>query len=66
MKNTDGSIINNSIDLCSYILNTTGVVTVPGDSFGASGYIRFSYATSNDIITEAMNLVSNTIKNLSF
>jgi len=61
-----GNTINNSNELCSYILETTGVVSVSGDSFGAPGYIRFSYAASDEIINESMNLVKNTIANLSF
>ena len=60
MKDLKGNIINSSTDLSLYILDTTGVVTVAGDSFGAPGHIRFSYATSNKIITQAVELVNNT------
>tara|TARA_B100001029_G_C14798979_1_gene306032 strand:- start:172 stop:651 length:480 start_codon:yes stop_codon:yes gene_type:complete len=66
MKDLDGNLINTASDLSLYILKTTGVVSVSGDSFGAPGYIQFSYATSNDIITEAMSLVKNTLKKLVF
>ena len=66
MKDLDGNLINTASDLSLYILKTTGVVSVSGDSFGAPGYIRFSYATSNDTITEAMSLVKNTLKKLVF
>ena len=45
--------IKSSADLCMYILDSTGVVTVAGESFGAPGYIRLSYATSDDIIIQA-------------
>ena len=65
-KDLDGNLINTASDLSLYILKTTGVVSVAGDSFGAPGYIRFSYATSNDTITEAMSLVKNTLKKLVF
>ena len=34
--------IESVTDLCMYILDSTGVVTVAGDSFGAPGYIRLS------------------------
>ena len=61
-----GKILQNSDDLCAYILSTTGVVTVSGDSFGAPGYIRFSYAASEKIINEAIDLVKQTLENLSF
>ena len=66
MNDLDGNLINTASDLSLYILKTTGVVSVSGDSFGAPGYIRFSYATSNDTITEAMSLVKNTLKKLVF
>ena len=65
-KQKNGETINNSKDLCLYLLSETGVVTVDGDSFGAPNYIRFSYATSEEIITKAMNLVTQAIKKLSF
>lgn len=65
-KPGDNNIIQNSDDLCSYVLDTTGVVSVSGDSFGAPGHIRFSYAASDKIIKESMNLVKKTIENLSF
>ena len=58
--------IETSNDLCLYLLNKTGVVCVSGESFGAPGHIRFSYATSKEIISTAMNLVSSAIKKLSF
>ncbi|MDC1050583.1 pyridoxal phosphate-dependent aminotransferase [Candidatus Marinimicrobia bacterium] len=66
MKDLKGNIINSSTDLSLYILDTTGVVTVAGDNFGAPGHIRFSYATSNKIITQAVELVNKTIKKLRF
>ena len=65
-KDENNNIIATSSDLSLYILRTTGVVTVAGDSFGAPGYIRFSYATSNETIKKAILLVSKTIKKLHF
>tara|TARA_Y100001960_G_scaffold323909_1_gene403188 strand:+ start:214 stop:1410 length:1197 start_codon:yes stop_codon:yes gene_type:complete len=58
--------ISTSDDLSLYILNTTGVVAVSGDSFGAPGHIRFSYATSDETIVKAIKLVKKTLLNLSF
>ena len=62
----NGQIINNSKDLCLYFLSETGVVSVDGDSFGAPGYVRFSYATSEETIIKAMDLVLVALKKLSF
>ena len=65
-QDDENNIMNTSSDLSLYILRTTGVVTVAGDSFGAPGYIRFSYATSSKIIKKAISLVNKTIKKLHF
>jgi aspartate aminotransferase len=52
---TDGkSVINNSNDLCMYILNTAFVATVPGEAFGDPNCIRLSYATSKENLAEAV------------
>ena len=58
--------INNSSDLSLYILNDTGVVTVAGDSFGASNHIRLSYATSEETITKAISLINQSLLKLIF
>ena len=58
--------IDSASDLCMYILHTTGVVAVSGDSFGAPGYIRLSYATSEDIIIQAVALIKNALLKLTF
>ena len=58
--------IKSSADLCMYILDSTGVVTVAGESFGAPGYIRLSYATSDDIIIQATELIKDALKKLTF
>ena len=50
-----GKIIKSALDLCLILLEKKSVVTVAGDSFGANGNIRFSYATSEDVINKAMD-----------
>jgi len=65
-KTENGTPIKSSKDLSLYFLSETGVVTVDGDSFGAPNYIRFSYATSEDIIKTAMDLILSAIKKLTF
>ena len=65
-KDSKRNIIKTSSDLSLYILETTGVVTVSGDSFGAPGYIRLSYATSERVIVEAISLIKQTLKKLNF
>ena len=49
-KSYKGKIINNINDLSMLLLNEKYIVTVSGNSFGSPNNIRFSYATSEDII----------------
>ena len=39
---------------CSRVLETTGVALVPGAAFGDDRYVRLSYATSDDLLVEAV------------
>ncbi len=46
--------INNATDLSLYLLAEGLVAVVTGEAFGDNNCIRFSYATSEDMLTEAM------------
>ena len=50
----DGKTITTSTELSEFILEESKVVTIPGDGFGAPGYIRFSYAVSSEIIKKGI------------
>jgi len=63
-KTPAGKVINNGDELAMYILEEGHVAGVSGDSFGAPDCIRFSYATSEDKITEAMRRVKECISAL--
>ncbi|MCF7687668.1 MAG: pyridoxal phosphate-dependent aminotransferase [Cephaloticoccus sp.] len=41
-------------DFCTRLLETEKVAAVPGSAFGAEGYLRLSYATSDDIIARGV------------
>ncbi len=45
---------SNDIEMAEYILNEVGVALVPGSAFGAPGCMRLSFATSMDILEEAI------------
>ncbi len=45
-KSIKGKEIKNAKDLAAYLLESAHVALVPGDEFGAAGYLRLSYATS--------------------
>jgi len=42
-------------DLCAWILEEVGVALVPGEAFGEPRYARMSYATSDDVLEEAVD-----------
>lgn len=41
-------------EFCTRLLETEKVAAVPGSSFGAEGYLRLSYATSDEIIKKGV------------
>lgn len=49
----DGSTLDTSDALCTYFLDHCGIAVVPGEGFGAPGYIRLSYASKIETLTEA-------------
>jgi aspartate aminotransferase len=46
--------VSNDIELAEYLLDNAGVALVPGSAFGAPGYVRISFATSMDILEDAL------------
>ena len=52
-KKAGDVVINDANDLALYLLNEAHVATVSGDAFCCPGYIRLSYATSDENIIEA-------------
>ena len=63
-KRTDGYVINNATDLAMYLLEVGHVATVSGDAFGDPECIRFSYATSDDNLREAMKRIKEALGKL--
>ena len=50
-----GQRIDSSLQLADYILEAAEVAVVPGEAFGPSGYLRFSYALGDDELLEGMH-----------
>lgn len=46
--------VSDDIALAEYLLDEAGVALVPGSAFGAPGYVRISFATSMDILKDAL------------
>jgi len=56
--------IANSEDLALYLLDKAQVATVSGDAFGAPECIRISYATSDDLLVEAVKRIKAAFEKL--
>lgn len=56
--------IKNATDLCMYLIHEANVALVPGDAFGAPEAIRFSYATSEDVLIEAVRRIKDALAKL--
>lgn len=60
---SDGTTkINNSDDLALYLLDKARVATVGGDAFGAKECLRISYATSDDLLIEAVKRIKEALE----
>ena len=60
-KSYEGQTVANATDLCLFLLEHGNVAVVTGDAFGNPDCIRLSYATSEDILTEAMNRIEKAL-----
>lgn len=49
-----GSTIETDVDLATYLIEEAKVAAVPGDAFGAPGYLRFSFAEGKARILEGI------------
>jgi len=56
-KNIRGKTPKTSAELATLILEEVEVAAVPGEAFGPSGYLRFSYATSDEDIVEGIGRI---------
>lgn len=60
-KHAGERIIRNGSDLAMYLLEEAHVATVDGAAFCLPGYIRLSYATSDDNLREAMARIARAL-----
>jgi aspartate aminotransferase len=63
-KSLNNKIIATSKDLSEYILEDAEVALLPGEAFGISGYLRLSYAISEDQIQEACSRIKVSLAKL--
>lgn len=63
-KSYNAITIKNSNELSMFLLEEGGVALVSGDAFGDDNCVRFSYATSEDKLIEAVKRVRETLAKL--
>ncbi len=64
-KRCGDTVINDDNDLALYLLNEAHVATVAGSAFCCPGYIRLSYATSDENLREAAKRIAAALAKLA-
>ena len=64
-KTQNGKILNNDSEIVEWLLESAEVAAVPGVAFGLEPYFRVSYATSLEVLKEAMNRIEKAVLTLS-
>src|SRR5690606_33456336 len=60
-KTLKGKQIKDSEDLAMYLLEEAHVAVVTGEAFGNANCIRLSYATSEEVLTEALKRIKEAL-----
>jgi aspartate aminotransferase len=63
-KSYNGQAIQNSDDLCMYLLEVGLVACVGGAAFGDPNCFRISYAASEETLQKAVDRISNALAQL--
>nr|WP_315597262.1 pyridoxal phosphate-dependent aminotransferase [uncultured Cupriavidus sp.] len=63
-RKADGEVIANDVDFATYLLGA-GVAVVPGSGFGMPGFMRLSYATSDEKLEQAACRIKAAVERLS-
>ena len=50
--------IGDDLELGAHLVDNAGVALVPGTAFGLAGHMRLSFATSDEILTEALKRIA--------
>lgn len=56
-KTPAGKVLEDDLDVCAYFIDEAKCAFVPGAAFGAPGFIRMSYAASNESLVEGLRRV---------
>jgi aspartate aminotransferase len=63
-KRAGNHVIENTDQLCDWLLETHGLAIVPGTAFGAPGSVRLSFAASEDDIKKALHRIAQGLQSL--
>ncbi|HEY1067639.1 MAG TPA: pyridoxal phosphate-dependent aminotransferase [Pirellulales bacterium] len=61
-KSYNGKVINGTTEWCLELLAQQNVATVMGSAFGAEGFVRISYATSDEILAKGFDGIEAFLK----
>jgi len=64
-KTKDGKILDNDTNIVEWLLDAAEVAAVPGAAFGLEPYFRVSYATSLELLKEAMSRIEKSVLSLT-
>ena len=64
-KSPEGSILDDDVQLCDWLVEVGKVAVVPGSGFGAPGFVRLSYATSMQNIVDGVGRLSKALQSLT-
>jgi aspartate aminotransferase len=60
-----GGELENASDFCTRVLEEEGVAMVPGAAFGDDRYVRLSYATSDELLEDAIGRIARFVEKVS-
>ncbi|HUV39594.1 MAG TPA: pyridoxal phosphate-dependent aminotransferase, partial [Planctomycetota bacterium] len=63
-KTVGGRKIESGTDFCLAMLDAIKVAAIPGEPFGAPGWVRFSYACSEDTINKGFDRIAKLLKDV--
>ena len=60
-KRVGGRTVTTALELCEALLEEAKVALVPGEGFGAPGYVRLSYALGDDDLTRGLERIADAL-----
>lgn len=60
----DGSRFTNDMEVCDYLLREKHVACMPGSCYFAPGFIRISFASSMEVLKEALDRIEDGLKTI--